>query len=233
MLNSNRVLKLLVAAMALALALPGVAQAQPEGGGRGSGHGPGHPGRRGPDPGHFIDRHADELGLDAEARESIQSIADESRARSEQLRGEVRDEYQAMRSMLSQSTPDEAAVMSQHERIEALKSEQRKIRLEAMLAIRKLLTPEQRDQLVEMREQGPPGRGFKGEGGPADKRRRGPLAGCRDDLTELCPEAAPGRGRLQCLDAEWDNLSDGCRAGFEGRGRRTPGGDRPVDSPAE
>ncbi len=90
MLKSNGALKAAIAAMAIALALPALAQAEADGEARGFGRGPEgskHGGRRGPDPGHFIDRHGAELGLDAEAMESIQAIADAARLRSEQLIG--------------------------------------------------------------------------------------------------------------------------------------------------
>jgi Spy/CpxP family protein refolding chaperone len=231
--------------MTIVLALPILAQAETEDGERGFGRGwggPKHGGRRGPDPGRFIDRHGDELGLDAEARESIQAIVDESRSRAEQIRGEIRGGHEAMRALLSESTPDEDVVMAQHDRIEALKSKQRRNRLESMLAIRKLLTPEQREQLIGMREgwrRGRvEGRRFGDEDGPGGgdwpgKGRHGPLAGCREDVANLCSESEPGRARLQCLDAEWENLSDDCRAAFEGRGRLGPRANRCSDSDAE
>jgi Spy/CpxP family protein refolding chaperone len=242
MLKLKSALVTAIAAMGIALVLPMLAQAEADDDARISDRGPGgphHGGPRGPDPGRFIDEHGDELGLDGDARESIQAIVDASRSRSEQMRGEIRSERETMRELLSQSSPDEAAVMSQNDRVEALKSRQRKNRLEAMLAIRKLLTPEQREQLIAIREERRrdrgEGRGFSEEGGPGGgercgKGRRGPLAGCRDDVAELCSGAEAGRARLQCLDAEWENLSDDCRAAFEGRGRRGPRRDRRLDS---
>jgi Spy/CpxP family protein refolding chaperone len=229
MSNSKARLKVAVATLCVVLALPMLAQAERLDGERiRAGQGPRgskHEGRRGPDPGHFIDRHGDELGLDAETRASIQAIADASREESERARDAIRAQHEAMRDLLSQPMPDEAAVISQHDRIEALKSNQRKIRLEAMLAIRKLLTPEQRELLVGMRGEWRQGGGEcsgadgSGRGDCSRKGRHGPLAGCRSDVAKLCSESEPGRARLQCLDAEWENLSDDCRAAFEGRGR--------------
>lgn len=230
MQQSGERLKIALATLAIAFALPMFAQAETDDGlavERGPEESPRY-GRRGPDPGHFLDRHADELGLDAGVRESIQAIVDASRLQAEKIRKEIRGEYEAMRGLLSQSSPDEAAVMQQSDRIEALRTEQRKNRLEAMLAIRKLLTPEQREQLVAMREEGRSGFGGPGTGDRFGKRHRGPLAGCREDVATLCSESEPGRPRLKCLDAEWENLSDGCRAAFEGRGRRGP---RPEGNP--
>jgi Spy/CpxP family protein refolding chaperone len=232
MLNQRSVVRTLVLAVAIVLALPIVAQAEAGDEQRGRGRGPGGPhrgDRRGPDPGHFVDRHGDELGLDAETRASIQAVVDTTRAQADASRTEIRGEHETMRALLSQSSPDEAAVMSQNDRIETLKSQQRKNRLEAMLAIRKMLTPEQREQLVGMQEAERAGRGegrrFRDgtEPGGEDSKRKGrhrPRPGCREDVETLCAEAEPGRARLQCLDAQWDNLSDDCRAAFEGRGAR-------------
>lgn len=245
MLKLKGALVTAIAAMGIALMLPALAQAEADDAAcisdRGP-RGPHHGGPRGPDPGRFVDEHADELGLDDDARESIQAIVDASRLRSEQMRGEIRSEHEKMHELLSQSSPDEAAVMSQNDRIGALKSRQRKNRLEAMLAIRKLLTPEQREQLIGIREgrrrDRGEGRGCTEEAGPGGgercgKGRRGPLAGCREDVADLCSGAEAGRARLQCLDAEWENLSDDCRAAFEGRGRRGPRHDRRLDSGLE
>jgi Spy/CpxP family protein refolding chaperone len=240
MSNSKTRLKVAIATLCVALALPMLAQAERLDGERiRAGQGPRgskHEGRRGPDPGHFIDRHGDELGLDAETRAAIQAIADASREESAQARDAIRPQHEAMRALLSQPMPDEAAVISQHDRIEALKSDQRKIRLEAMLAIRKLLTPEQREQLVDMRGERRQGGGecSDEDGGDCSRKgRRGSLAACRQDVAKLCSESEPGRARLQCLDAEWENLSDDCRAAFEGRGRRGGRSDRCSESSAE
>ncbi|MBW2286890.1 MAG: Spy/CpxP family protein refolding chaperone [Deltaproteobacteria bacterium] len=245
MLKLKNVLVAVIVAMGIALVLPTLAQAEADDEARSSDRRPGgsrHGARRGPDPGRFIDRHGEELGVDAETRESIQAIADASRMRSQRIRGEIEVEEATMRELLSQPSPDEAAVMSQGDRLGALKSQHRKNRLEAMLAIRKLLTPEQREQLIGMREGRRQGRGegrrFDEEGGPrrgerSGKGRRGPRAGCRDDMAKLCSGSESGRARLQCLDAQWENLSDDCRAAFEGRGRRGPRPDRPVDSGTE
>jgi len=250
MLNSRGALRALLSAVAIVLALPVLAQAEAGGEGREFGRGGMHRGeRRGPDPGRFVDRHGAELGLDAETRTSIQAIVETSRAQADQSRAEIQAEHESMRALLSQSSPDERAVMSQNDRIEALKSQRRRNRLEAMLAIRKLLSPEQREKLVGIQEAERAGRAERGEGrhfkddaepgaghpnrggGQSNRNgRRGPRAGCRADVAALCSEAASGRARLRCLDAHWDDLSEDCRSAFEDRrGRR----DRPIGPVSE
>ena len=182
---------------------------------------PGPPEPRGPHwggdrergPERFIERHAEELGLSAETREAIEKIVEESRARSEGLREEAREEREELHELLNQAMPDEDEVMAQAEVVEALKLKTRQNRLKAMIAIRGLLTPEQREKLVEIREE------------RSSRGKRGLRRHCRAEIEELCADAAPGKATLECLSGNWEELSDECRAPFEG-GRRSGFGRR-------
>jgi Spy/CpxP family protein refolding chaperone len=119
-------------------------------------------------PAGFIEEHAERLGLDAETRAAIQAISSESRAAEQELRGRIHGAHERMRELLDEDAPEASAVMAQAEVIGALETEARKERLAAMLRIRKLLTPEQRAELVRIREElGPPRwRRWKGRAGP-------------------------------------------------------------------
>jgi Spy/CpxP family protein refolding chaperone len=180
----------------------------------------GRDGGRGPDPDNFIAKHADELGIDTETREAIQAVSDAARERAVELKLTVRDEQRVLRQLLSEPSPDEAAVMAQSDRVEAGRAAERRNRLAAMLEIRRMLTPEQRASLVALRGKG--NRGREGRRG-----RNGLRAMCRDDVATLCSEAVTGRERLQCLDSNWDQVSAPCRQAFErserGRRRRDAG----------
>jgi len=171
----------------------------------------------GPGPDRFIARHAEELGLGAETVEAIEKIVDESHARAETLHDQLRGEYDKMHQLLAQDMPDEAAVMAQAEVIDGLKLEAHKNRLRALIAIRSQLTPEQRQELIRIREERMPP-GWKG----------GPMARCGDDIASLCPDAKRGPEALGCLSSNWSELSEGCRAAFEG-GPRREFGPRPWD----
>jgi hypothetical protein len=98
--------------------------------------------------------------------------------------------------------------MKQAEAIGELELEERKNRLRATLRIRALLTPEQREELVRIREE---------EGGRRMSRRMG---ACRDDVTRICPDAQPGHASVQCLSEHWDALSKECQSAFEEKPRR-------------
>jgi Spy/CpxP family protein refolding chaperone len=205
---------LIACGLLFGLAFPVASLAQPPGPLDGPRHRWGHHG--GPGPDRFIARHAEELGLGAETLEAIEKIVDESRARSEAIDEELRGEHEVLRGFLTQEIPDESAVMAQAEVIDALKLAAHKNRLRAMIAIRSQLTPEQRQELVRIRE----------ERMPRGKKHR-PMGACRDDVANLCPEAGPGQATLECLSGSWAELSEECRSAFEGGPRRGFGrGDR-------
>ena len=145
------------ATILVGLTLAGASAARPPSGGPPGGHGLGH----------LIAEHADELGLDEETLEAIQRIVVDAHQDAAGLRGELHALHDAMRTLLSQDDPDEASVMQQAETLGKVKTEMHKHRLSTLLAVRALLTPDQRAQLTRIHEEM---RGERGHGG----RRRGP-----------------------------------------------------------
>jgi Spy/CpxP family protein refolding chaperone len=118
---------------------------------------PGPWGPPGHSPARFIQENAERLGLDAETRATIEKIATGSRDAERDLRSRIHAAHEQMRELLDADQPDEAAVMAQADAIGALELEGRKQMLSALLRIRALLTPEQRAELVRIREElGPP-----------------------------------------------------------------------------
>jgi Spy/CpxP family protein refolding chaperone len=181
-----------VLALVAGLTLAGAADARPPG--------PGH------SFGGMIERHAERLGLSEETRAAIQGIVEASGARDAALHEQLEQAHQRMRELLSGPTPALDAVMSQAEAIGALETGLHKNRLQAILEIRTLLTPEQRDELIRIREERP--------------RRFHRDNACARDLDELCAQADSGRAALACLEKRWDELSPPCRESFEaGAGR--------------
>jgi len=100
-----------------------------------------------------------ELGLDASQLEKTQAILADAKRTREAIDGRLQQAFEQMRTLLEAETPDEAAVMSQADRIGAIRTEGRKAMLHALLAVRADLTPAQRQKLNEMmRRDGPPWR---------------------------------------------------------------------------
>jgi Spy/CpxP family protein refolding chaperone len=163
---------LAVAADAQQPAAPGT----PSGSGpRGWRHGPPGP----PPIEELLERHADELGLDAAMQAKIRGIAAQARQQAQPALDELRSLHEGMHQLLVSDSPDSQQVMGQADRIGAAETQLRKQRLATMLEIRALLTPEQRQKLVQIfedkrahaggRNWGPPG------GGPPEPPQNVPL----------------------------------------------------------
>jgi Spy/CpxP family protein refolding chaperone len=170
MRKSTRQLRvaMLLGASLLALhgsAAPALAQ-PPEG--RDFVEGPRGMGHRGPPPiDAVMERHADELGLDAATRAAIQQIADRSRLVEEPLREELHAIRDEMRGLLDADSPNLDDVMQWAERSGAVETELKKQRLRTMLEVRALLSPEQRQKLVKIFEERRARRHRPGDDSPA------------------------------------------------------------------
>jgi Spy/CpxP family protein refolding chaperone len=156
-------------------------------------------------PDRFIAEYVERLGLDQETLKTIRTIVDASWVQGETLRTELRQAQIQMRTLLSQETPNEAAVMQQADAIGALELTIRKQRLQVMLQIRALLTPAQRQELVRLPETW------------HTRRRPEGLPACQTESPDICPEAAPGRPHLECLYEHMAELSEACRTALQGR----------------
>jgi Spy/CpxP family protein refolding chaperone len=199
-----------VAALLAGLAVASVGFAQPPFGGhhRDGGHHRGH----GP-PG-FIEEHATRIGLDDETQEAIETIVDESREQARKLHVELRGLHREMHDLLSQETPDEAAVMQQAEAIGAAETELHKHRLGTLIKIRALHTPEQRGELARIREE------------TREKWLQPLIEACEADLDQFCPDEDGRWSRRRCLRDHWDELSSDCRDAIEFAGGEARPGPR-------
>ena len=104
-------------------------------------------------PGGLITRNAARLGLQGDALAAVQAVIDASGARHADLLAKLDTARDAMRDLLSQPVPDAKAVMAQADAIGAVETELHKNRLQAIMEIRALLTPEQRKTLLAIRDE--------------------------------------------------------------------------------
>ena len=104
-----------------------------------------------------IERGADELELTPETRKSVDAILDAARDQQRTLRTQLRAAHEQMRSALDADSPATDAVLAQAESIGALETQAKKLELQAVIEVRKLLTPEQWKQLREQQRPGGPG----------------------------------------------------------------------------
>lgn len=105
-----------------------------------------------------LEKMVESLGLDEKSTAEVKKILDASKAKREDLFAKMHDAHERMRTLLEQEQPNEASVMAQADEIGALETEGRKQRLHTMLAVRALLTPEQRVKLMEKLREERPGR---------------------------------------------------------------------------
>jgi len=132
------------------------------------------PGPDGPDrPGieRMLEHNAERLHLDAATRERIRALAETGREQSEPQREALHALHDEMHALLTSDAPDSAAVLAKADEIGRAETELQKQRLRTMLAIRALLTPEQRRELVKIHEEFRAEHG--GHGGPGCWRDRG------------------------------------------------------------
>jgi protein CpxP len=155
------------------------------------------------DPGAFIEQNAEALGLDQATLDKIRTIVAKSKDEGDALHAQLSELHQGMKALLDQDSPDESAVMQQIDRIGAAETEMHKHRVHTMLAIRALLTPEQREKMTQLRD---------------DSRGRWKQAlmeDCKSDLASLCPDAGDRWSQKQCLAEHSDTVSPACQAAMQ------------------
>lgn len=148
--------------------------------------------------GEFLERHAEQLGLEPAQSEAISQLIEQSREQGESLREQVHELRGGLRELLQADVPDAAAVMAQADALGAVETDLNKLRLSTMMGIHAQLTPEQRAQLKELRGEL---RGFAGE--ELDEA-------CSEDVEQFCPDADDPLARAHCLRQNRDGLSESC-----------------------
>lgn len=164
----------------------------------------------------LYEEHAEELGLDPETIAAIRAIVDSSEERAKELEAQSVRAHDALRALLSEDLPDESTVMKATDEVGRIETQLRKHRLATMLRIRALLTPEQRERLVEFR------RSRDSEEGRGELREA-----CQPDVERLCADAESGWARMRCLRENQAEVSEECQSAIESmRGRGPRGGGR-------
>jgi Spy/CpxP family protein refolding chaperone len=91
----------------------------------------------------------DSLGLDDATRAAIHTSIAGAQAEQSKIRGQLRDAYSGLRTLMRQDLPDEAAVSTQLDTIGVLQTEYKKQTTLAWLTALAQLTPDQRASLRE------------------------------------------------------------------------------------
>jgi periplasmic protein CpxP/Spy len=88
-----------------------------------------------------------DLNLSSEQQTKIKAIRDQNKQDTQGLREQLKTLHQQMKSLGVNSTDDQ--LRQQHEQVKNLRQQLEDKRFEEMLAIRKVLTPEQRAKLAQ------------------------------------------------------------------------------------
>lgn len=106
------------------------------------------PGGHGADRLTRLEERIDSLGLNDQIRTTIHATIDEAQTTLGNLRGQLHEAHKQLRTLMAQEALD-SDVLAQSDLIGALEAEYRKHTLSTLLAVRALLTPEQRASLRE------------------------------------------------------------------------------------
>lgn len=145
---------------------------------------------------------ADELGLDDTTRAAVREIIVSTHDALAPVRHSLQENRRRLRAMLAEEQPDEAAVMKQLDAVIELERDLWRQRLQALIRVRSLLTPEQREQVAGMLEN---------RIGGAKQRFLRTAAACRGDIERYCPGAAGVRDSVRCLVDNRERVSAACR----------------------
>jgi Spy/CpxP family protein refolding chaperone len=129
--------------------------------------------------GRFHQRLVERLDLTAEQAEAAAKLRDEQQEKALQMRKEMMRLRNELHGEMLKDEPSEKTALELTRKMGDLRTKMQENRLQGRLALRKLLTPEQRDKMLMMGEPGMgprgghrQGDGFKGRGG------RGQGQGC-------------------------------------------------------
>jgi periplasmic protein CpxP/Spy len=93
-----------------------------------------------------------DLNLSAEQRQKIKEIRESSRSKNQSLKESMKTQREALKSALKDSNSSNAQLKSLFEAIQGTRKTLAASRFESMLAVREILTPEQRALMAEKRE---------------------------------------------------------------------------------
>lgn len=190
MMNRSHTPKALLVAGLVILTCTGAAFAQGPGDGRGGRGGPGQclqTGEFGPGQDRHLERMAARLDLTEEQQAAIAELQEENRGKNLELRKQMLRLRNELDGELLKDAPNSKSVLALNEQLGDLRTAMKANRLQNRLAVRELLTPEQRDKMLLMGEGRGRGRGEgRGHGWDRDcDAGRGPRGG--RGLNDECP----------------------------------------------
>jgi len=94
----------------------------------------------------------EQLNLSAEQSQRIQAIQEQSRTGSEGLHQQLQQAHEKLRELMATNTSADQ-LRQQHQQVQNLKQQLDNRRFESMLAVREVLTSQQRAQLAQLEQE--------------------------------------------------------------------------------
>ena len=135
--------------------------------------GPGGKGRRGPG----VQRLMKQLDLTEAQQEKMKALRLETAKKGAQIQADLKVATLELRNLMSQDAPSASDVKARLQAVNQARGQMMENRVTMQLAVKKILTPDQRKKMKELRKQGPAGRRGKWREG---RGRRGPRPGPRE-----------------------------------------------------
>lgn len=98
-----------------------------------------------------VNRLAEPLGLDADQVSAIEKIQDDTANKVIDLRGDEQKLRYEIGKLMSEESPKQAKIFDLIDEAAQVRAKIQKTRVSSMLAVRAVLTPDQRDKLAELR----------------------------------------------------------------------------------
>lgn len=92
------------------------------------------------------------LNLTPEQRQQLQAVRQQYQSRMEQTRNQLRTAKEELRQMMS-GTASEDQIRAKYQQVRELENQMASLRFESMLAMRSILTPQQRQSLATQMQQ--------------------------------------------------------------------------------
>jgi Spy/CpxP family protein refolding chaperone len=99
-----------------------------------------------------MQRMQQELGLNADQVKQIQGIHSQAKQDTQGLREQMKQAREKMRQLMASNASDDE-IKQQYQSIQSLRQQLSEKQFETKLAVRKVLTPEQRTKMAQMQEQ--------------------------------------------------------------------------------
>jgi len=105
-----------------------------------------------------------DLDLTSEQKDKIKAIKQETKNAMKDSKTTMRAEQSAMHALMTSGTATDEAIRAQHQKVQDLMAKNADARIETMIRIREVLTPEQRAKLATLMEKRGKGKEHRGKG---------------------------------------------------------------------